>query len=127
MIPERPQRAATRLVWLLPIVLIPSLVLILGLGFLPFLLFPAVMLAPAFLVRDDESSPGGADVDDSGGHGPPQPGPSHDAPQGGIPLPDADPARRRVRDHDRPVRVSPRRRRTAREPADAPTRAPGGR
>ena len=66
------------------------------------------------------------DSDDGWGHGPPRPPtqPS-DAPRGGLPLPDAEPALIRLRDHRRLGDMLPRReRRPAREPARDPVRNP---
>jgi hypothetical protein len=75
----------------------------------------ALMLVPAALFRGQGSPSGPSDPDDGGGGGggtdprPPLRPPG--APRGGIPLPDADQARWRVRGHDRPGprRVRPRR------------------
>ena len=91
----------------------------------------AIMLAPVLLPRTvlypdaGEPPPERPDGDDGGGPGPePDPVRPPDTPRGGIPLPDAEPARIRLRDHDRPPLVPPRQRRPAREPAPAPRRAP---
>ncbi len=80
-------------------------------------LYSALILTPELLFSGEDSSSGPSDADGGGGTnlGPPSP-PS--APRGGIPLTDAEQARERVRDHDRPDRVGPRRR--AREPERAP-------
>lgn len=61
------------------------------------------------------------DSDDGWGHGPPkQPTPS-DLPTGGLPLPDAIPARVRLRDHRHLSELLPRReRRPSREPERRP-------
>lgn len=79
---------------------------------------PALMLVPALLYKRSDSSSG--DSDDDGGHGPRRPPSAPDPPSGGPPLPDADPARRRVRDHDRPDLRVAQPRRTVREPARSP-------
>src|SRR5436305_8626019 len=64
----------------------------------PYLLIMAVLLGPAclpssVLYPDHRSPPDFRDADDSGGGTPPEPPTPLTAPQGGIPLPDADPAR----------------------------------
>jgi len=82
------------------------------------LLLAALAVAPMFCYRTFGHFPNSSDDDGSGGSGsdppPPPPGP----PQGGPPLPDAEQARTRRRDHRRPRlrRVSRRR------PAVAPPR-----
>lgn len=91
----------------------------------------AIMLAPVLLPRavlyppPGEPPPDNSDGDSGGGGGsgpgPPMPSTS---PHGGIPLPDAEPARVRRRDHDRPALVPRRERRPAREPDRRPRRAP---
>jgi hypothetical protein len=81
-------------------------------------LMSSLILIPALLFNASESSPGPSDADGGGGTDPRQPPSPPSAPRGGIPLPDAEQARERVRDHDRPDRVGPRRR--AREPERAP-------
>jgi hypothetical protein len=65
-----------------------------------FLCILAIMLVPSVLFRSRDSPPG--DDDDDGGSDPGQPPSPPDPPSGDLPLPDADPARWRVRDHDRP-------------------------
>jgi hypothetical protein len=86
----------------------------------------AVLFLPALLHRPD-SPPGESDGDSGGGGGgggrPPD---RPKGPRGGIPLPDAVPARARLRDH-RPLRelLPSRQRRPAREPD--PARSPGPR
>jgi hypothetical protein len=87
----------------------------------------AVLMIPA--LREGWGSPPGAsgsDSDDGGGRGPerpPQMPPS--SPSGGLPLPDAVPARVRLRDHGRLGDYLPaRERRPAREPAREPERTP---
>src|SRR5436309_221090 len=94
----------------------------------PYLLIMAVLLGPACLPRsvlypDHGSPPDRPDADDSGGGTPPGPPTLPAVPQGGIPLPDADPARIRVRGHGRPDRVPTRKRRATREPEHTPQRA----
>jgi hypothetical protein len=88
------------------------------------LLLPAMLIfAPSMLYHRSARPPGSSDED--GGQGPgPEPPPSQPVgPVGGVPLPHADQALLRLRDHDRPglVRVAPRRR--AREPKRTSTPA----
>jgi hypothetical protein len=75
-------------------------VLLLGLG-VPALL----MYAPALLYRRPPGEGGGGG---SGGGPEPEPPPRPPGPIGGIPLPDAEPARVRLRDHVGPDWSSPR-------------------
>ncbi len=92
---------------------------------LPFLFFlgvVALMLVPGLLYRRSSSSPGPSDSDGGGGPGPGQPRPSPDVPRGGVPLPDADQASARARDHNTPKFDDPKWRRPAHEPRRAPTR-----
>jgi hypothetical protein len=84
----------------------------------------AVLLVPAFRETPDSSEPPPDQGTDEGwGNQRRQPpGPSKH-PEGGIPLPDALPARVRLRDHDRLGDRLPRReRRPAREPVRTPER-----
>jgi len=92
-------------------------------------LFCSLLLAPEFLfpnsgppARAPESEGEGDGGGGSGGGNPPQPSPRPGAPRGGIPLPDAEQSRLRVRDHDRPARRRLRPRRPAREPDRTPAR-----
>jgi hypothetical protein len=85
---------------------------------LVFCCIPALMLAPALLFCWPDTSPG-----DDGDGGPPRPDepPPQGPPMNGLPLPDADPAGWRVRDHvsggpgDRPRRAPARTRERKRE------------
>jgi hypothetical protein len=81
----------------------------------------AVLLIPA--LREGPDIPPGSDGSD-GGWGGGRDGPSNppSAPRGGIPLPDADQARVRLRDNHRRVfdELPRRERRPAREPARTP-------
>jgi len=83
-----------------------------------------IMLARRLFSPHWRPPPGPSDSDDGGGGGglgPPEPTAPTGAPRGGIPLPDAEQSRERVRDHDRPKRrLLPRR--PAREPDRAPVR-----
>lgn len=86
-------------------------------------LFCSLLLTPAILFPDSGSPPGpdGAGGGGGGGGGdPPEPSPQPSAPRGGLPLPDADQSRQRVRDHRRPAW----RRALSRRPAQAPQRWP---
>ncbi len=84
----------------------------------------ALLMIP--LMRDGKwaaSSPSDTDSDEGWGHGPKRPPSKPEPPRGGIPLPDAVPARVRLRDHRRLGDLLPRReRRPAREPARRPVR-----
>ena len=84
------------------------------------LAFGAILLAGPVLFRDLSIGSGFSGGEGGGGPGPSQPPSSPSPPRGGIPLPDADQARVRVRDHDRPERRGVRPRRPAREPGRAP-------
>jgi len=92
----------------------------------------SVMLAPTLLPRSilypppANAPPDGGEgegEDGGGGRGPepdrPQP---PGAPKGGLPLPDARPAKVRRRDHNRPALIPLRPRRAAPEPQRAPRR-----
>ena len=81
--------------------------------------FCSLLLVPALVFRED-SSPG-ASADDDGGHGGPPEPPARGPDRGGWPLPDAEQARERVRDHVRPQRQWLKRR-ASREPGRAPDR-----
>jgi hypothetical protein len=93
------------------------------------LLLVTILLAPVLLPRrllypsDGGSAPDDSDTDNGGGRGPrPEPPKPPDTPRGGLPLPDAQPARVRLRDHGRPVLTPGRSRRPAREPERTPER-----
>jgi len=93
------------------------------------LLYLAIVLAVLFLpllLGRRSTPPRGPDSgsDDGWGKDPPQPpGIPPDAPRGGIPLGDAEPARVRLRDHRRlRDRIPARDRRPAREPEREPAR-----
>jgi len=78
-----------------------------------FLVLPGVMLAPAVLFKDARSS---SDGDGGRGSGPDDPQPEPEPPRGGVPLPDAEQAAARARDHNRPWRVRRPSRRSSPEP-----------
>ncbi len=88
----------------------------LALGCAVLLMLPALRDTP--LPPRDASDPGS---DDGRGNFPRVPPPLPGRPRGGLPLPDAVPARIRLRDHRRLQDVLPKRqRRPAREPAREP-------
>jgi hypothetical protein len=93
-----------------------------------FLTVPGLILVPALLYRQPGSSADPSDDEGGGGRGPgfpPGPPAPPTSPRGGVPLPDAEPARTRLREHGRRI-VGPRRpRRPAREPERAPVRTDG--
>ncbi|HEY2160828.1 MAG TPA: hypothetical protein VGH24_05935 [Solirubrobacteraceae bacterium] len=87
-----------------------------GLGCAVALILPAL--------RDRPEAPPGSDSDGGGGgRGPSDPVAPATGPGGGLPLPDADPAHVRLRDHRRLADHQPHReRRPAREPDRSPVR-----
>ena len=79
------------------------------------------LLLPALRGESDVPPRSDRDSDDGWGHGPPKPPAPPELPTGGLPLPDAMPARVRLRDHRRlPEMQPPRERRPAREPERVP-------
>jgi hypothetical protein len=93
---------------------------LLGLACVAVLLIPVLRDNP---VVPDRRSEG--DGDDGWGRGPKPPPAPPKQPRGGIPLPDAVPARVRLREHGRLTERQPRReRRPVREPLRRPTPAP---
>jgi hypothetical protein len=80
----------------------------------------ALMFVPALLYHRLDSSPGPPGPSDDGGAGPGPSRPPPIGPRGGVPLPDADQARARARDHGAPKLPDPKRRRTAHEPRRTP-------
>ena len=76
----------------------------------------ALALVPALLFNEAQSPPGSAGEDDHGGSGPPPEPTTPSTNGGGIPLPDADQSRERIRDGVRRRRVRARRRSVEREP-----------
>jgi hypothetical protein len=91
---------------------------------LPFSLgVVGLMFVPRLLYRRSGSPPGPSESDGGGGgRGPRPPSRSPDPPRGGIPLPDADQASARVRDHARPRFAEVTRRRPAHKPRRTPAR-----
>ena len=87
---------------------------------LAFFVTPVLMFVPALLYRRPGSSPDMPDDDDGGSPGPEPPPARPPTQRGGLPLPDADQSRRRVRDHHRVVFGALPPRRPAREPERPP-------
>jgi hypothetical protein len=93
-----------------------------------FLTIPGLMLVPALLYRKPGPSADSSDDEGGGGRGPgfpPAPPAPPAPPRGGVPLPDAEQARTRLREHGRRVLGPRRTRRPAREPDRAPVRTDG--
>ena len=94
------------------------------------LVLVAVLLAPTFLPQEvlyPPPAPPSSDADDDdggGGRGPESPPRKPGGPSGGLPLPDADQARVRIRDHRRPSLTRTGERRPVHEPRRAPSRIP---
>ncbi len=90
---------------------------LLGLVCAAALLLPALRSGPDLPPRSDRGS------DDGGGRRPPKPPTPSDPPRGGLPRPDAEPARVRLRDHRRLPDLLPHpERRPTREPEREPVR-----
>jgi hypothetical protein len=85
------------------------------------LAIPALMFAPALLYRRPGPSSDTGE-DDGGGSGRDGPPSAPSAPRGGIPLPDAEPANVRLRDHNRQKLAEAGPRRPSREPERSPVR-----
>jgi hypothetical protein len=93
---------------------------LLGLGCVAFLMWPALKDTP---VNPDRRSDG--ENDEGWGRGPKVPPSPPEPPRGGIPLPDAQPAGIRLREHGRlGDRLPPRERRPTREPDRRPAPSP---
>ena len=86
-------------------------------------LFCSLLLTPAILFPDSGSPPGsdGGGGGGGGGDDTPEQSPPPNAPRGGLPLPDADQSRQRVRDHRRGASRRSLPRRPAQEPQRGPT------
>lgn len=92
-------------------------------GLLVLVITLAVAFAPLLLGRRASPGPSDAESDDGHGGGPPPPRRPPNSPSGGIPLQDAQPARVRLRNHDRLSELLPKGgRRPSRAPANPPTR-----
>lgn len=84
----------------------------------------AVVFLPAILGRPaPKPDPPESDGDDGPGWGPPRPPSRPDPPLSGLPLPEAEQSRLRLRDHERPGRRVMRRR-SVRHPDRSPPRVP---
>ena len=92
-----------------------------------FLTIPGLVLVPALLYRKPGPSPDSSDDEGGGGRGPEPPPAPHPRPRGGVPLPDAEQARLRIREHGRRLADRRRPRRPAREPGRRPVRTPSQR
>jgi hypothetical protein len=91
---------------------------LLGLGCVAVLMFTALREGPA-----DPPQSTNNDSDDGRGNKPRRPRAPSGRPRGGIPLPDAEPSRIRLRDHRRLADQLPKHvRRPAREPSRRPVR-----
>jgi hypothetical protein len=85
----------------------------------------AVLMIPALRDRPDPPRPADGGSDDGWGNYPRRPKSPRDLPGGGLPLPDAVPARIRLRGHERLRDLLPSpERRPSREPDRAPVRTP---
>ena len=110
----------TRVAVLAGIVLLPLLSALLGTMMLvPLLSLPAMFVIPALLFGGPaDAPPDSPDGDDGGGGGPRPPDAPWSPPSAGPPLPDAEQARARTRDHTRGrLTPAPARRTVTREPA----------
>jgi hypothetical protein len=126
-LPVLPSLIAASLIAFRELRLVPDGVAASMLLTLVFLTLPGLMLVPALLYRRPGGSPDASDDEGGGGpgRGPDPPPPT--APRGGVPLPDAEPARLRLREHGRRALGVRPHRRAAREPVRAPGRAPSHR
>ena len=89
------------------------------------IVFAVVLILPALRDPDPPALRGDWGSDGGWGHGPTRPQAPPETPSGGLPLPDAQPARVRLRDHRRLADLIPRpERRPAREPERRPAREP---
>lgn len=90
-------------------ILLPSLVLFVALvapqvavALAWLMLMAAFIVVPVLSCQGPDPRRGPSDLDDGGGSGPDRPPVSPEPPDGGVPLPDADPSRTRLRDHGSP-------------------------
>jgi hypothetical protein len=98
------------------------------LGVVYLVLVLAVVFLPIVLGRSGPPpGPSDSDSDDGGGNGPGPPHPPSNTPGGGLPLEDSEPARTRLRGHERLADLLPARaRRPSREPHRRPARTTDG-
>jgi len=94
---------------------------------LVFLTIPGLILVPILLYRRPGPPADSSDDEGGGGRGPEPPPARPPRPRGGVPLPDAEQARLRIREHGRRLAGARRSRRPAREPGRRPVRAPSQR
>lgn len=116
----------TRVAVLTGLLLLPVLSLASGsTTFVPLFALPAMFIVSGMLFGGSDSPPDRPDADEGGGGGggPRRPDGPSDRPSAGPPLPDADQAQVRARDHTR-GRLAPSlaRRRAPREPGPKPIR-----
>jgi hypothetical protein len=93
------------------------------LGVIYVVLVLGVVLVPILLRRSDPPDGGSSDGDGGSGRRPPRPSRPPDKPLDGLPLPDAEPASVRLRDHGR---LADGRRARRRRPSRAPVRPRAG-
>jgi hypothetical protein len=91
-------------------------------GFAWLMLMAAFIVVPVSLSDGSESPPGPSDEDGGGGSGPDRPPRSPGPSGGGVPLPDADPSRTRLREHGATTGIRRVKRRRSREPEREPAR-----
>ena len=85
------------------VLMLPGLSFVSGTDtYAPLLSIPALLLIPGLLFRGGGPPPDGGDGGGGTGPEPPSPPPPF-RPRGGLPLPDAEPAKIRLRDHRRPT------------------------
>jgi hypothetical protein len=126
-LPVLPSLIAATLIVFRDLRLVPDGVAASMLLTLVFLTLPGLMLVPALLYRRPGSSPDASDDDGGGGPGRGPDPPPPPAPRGGVPLPDAEPARLRLREHGRRALGVRAPRRAPQEPVHSPHRAPSHR
>lgn len=124
---SRGASVGTRLAVLIGLLLLPVLSLASGsIMLVPLFALPAMFIVSGMLFGGGDSPPERPDADDGGGGGPRRPNPPERPPGAGPPLPDADQARARARDHNRGrLADSPMRRGEPRKPARKHTRPRG--
>ena len=86
----------------LSLLVVGVLIAVGGSRMLPLLIVPAIVLLAGFIARFRESPPGPPDSSDGGGGLPLHPRVPPLLPNGGLPLPDSEQGRWRLRDHSRP-------------------------
>jgi hypothetical protein len=127
VLPVAPSLLAAILIAARELRMVPDGVAVTLLLTLVFFTIPGLILVPALLYRRPGSSPDSSDDDGGGGPGGGPHSPAPPPPRGGVPLPDAQQARVRLRDHGRRALAIRRPRRAAREPVRSPDRSPSHR